>query len=178
MNQELQPAAAGLLRHYRLMATYNLWMNGKIFGVCLEISDTAGKQDLGAYFRSIHGTLNHILWADRAWLGRFGHRPPVTVPIGTGLFHDFAELAAERGHTDADLVCWAGSLQERALTETLVFHSSDGQLRRGPLWLFASHCFNHQTHHRGQVTTLMTQLGFDPGVTDIPAMPGAVGAGP
>ena len=61
--------------HYRALARYNRWMNERLYALCDEIPDADRKRDRGAFFRSIHGTLNHILLADRAWLGRFTGDP-------------------------------------------------------------------------------------------------------
>src|SRR5690606_37886662 len=60
-----------LVDHYRAMARYNRWMNGKLYALAAGLSDADRTRDLGAFFGSIHGTLNHILLADRTWLGRF-----------------------------------------------------------------------------------------------------------
>ncbi|MHB1514117.1 MAG: DinB family protein [Acidiferrobacteraceae bacterium] len=159
--------------HYRLMADYNAWMNCSIYATCARIPDAQRKQDLGAFFRSIHQTLNHILWADRVWMARFtGEAFPIG-KIGEDLFDDFVKLREERNYMDKRISGWTKGLQDGALERELAFPGvTDGRQRRGPLWCFASHLFNHQTHHRGQVTTLMMQLGYDPGVTDIPSMPG------
>jgi uncharacterized damage-inducible protein DinB len=59
------------LSYYQLMADYNHWMNQKLYAICAEIPDEKRKEDLGAFFQSIHGTLNHLLYGDRAWMGRF-----------------------------------------------------------------------------------------------------------
>lgn len=147
-------------------------MNQKLFGICQEIPDALRKRDLGAYFRSIHGTLNHILWADRTWLGRFAGAFEGAWPIGVDVFDDFATLAVERRDTDRELTDWVTRLSPQDLGRRLMFRTSGGKLRRGRLWHFVSHCFNHPMHHRGQVTTLVKQLGHDPGVTDLPATPG------
>lgn len=160
---------------YRLMAEYNRWMNGKLYAVCSDIADEKRKADLGAFFRSIHGTLNHILWADRLWLRRFDvHAYPMT-PMGQDLYADFSQLRAEREQTDALIRQWVEGLRDEWLAQRFEFTSlSDGKTRRASMWVFMTQFFNHQTHHRGQVTTLIKQLGYEPGITDIPWMPGAM----
>lgn len=164
-----------MVRHYRLMADYNAWMNRRLYAVCSDIPDQQRKEDLGAFFKSIHGTLNHILWGDRAWMGRFtGDAFPVG-RMGEDLFDDFARLREARESMDVRIIAWTQTLTLEDLNRKLVFRSlTDGKQRRASLWCFASHLFNHQTHHRGQITTLMKQLGCDPGITDIPYMPGVV----
>ena len=100
---------------YRLMAAYNRWMNGKLYAVWSDIPDEKRKADLGAFFRSIHSTLNHILWADRLWLRRFETRAYPMMPIGQDLYADFSELRAEREKTDTLILQWVGGLCEERL---------------------------------------------------------------
>jgi uncharacterized damage-inducible protein DinB len=91
------------------------------------------------------------------------------------LFDGFAQLSAAREDADRRLVDWAGQLAQRWLDSTLEHRAaSDGRLRRMPASIAATHLFNHAAHHRGQLTTLMKQAGVDPGVTDLPFMPGVV----
>jgi uncharacterized damage-inducible protein DinB len=158
-------------KQYQLMARYNRWMNRKLYAICANIADADRKKDLGAFFKSIHGTLNHLLYGDRAWMGRFTGQPFVTV-IGQELYADFAELRRERENTDAAILTWSENLDPQWLAADFTYTSSvDGKTRVLPAWMLVTHLFNHQTHHRGQVTTLIKQLGHDPGETDIPWMP-------
>jgi uncharacterized damage-inducible protein DinB len=169
-----------LVDHYRALAAYNRWTNEKVYATAAELPDADRRRDLGAFFHSIHGTLNHLLLADRAWLWRFTRDPEVAEsrdragkPIAmTGrldqeLYADFDELRAERTKTDAHIVAWAAGLAEARLSETLEYETYAGVPYEHALWWAVSHFFNHQTHHRGQVTTLLVQLGRDPGVTDL-----------
>lgn len=155
-----------------LMAEYNRWMNTKVFAACRPLSDEERKRDRGAFFQSIHGTLNHLLWADRAFLSRL---LAWDLPIGSPrdvLFAEFEPMAAERERLDGILLEWAQNLPEGALAETYELNSVTYQRRRRmPRYLLVVQMFNHQTHHRGQLTTLLTQLGCDIGSTDLPFMP-------
>jgi len=155
------------------MARYNRWMNERLYAVCATMSDTERKRDRGAFFGSIHGTLNHLLWGDRMWLGRIVG-PPCTYPqFGADMFERFVDLVRERESTDAALSRWADEVSEEWLGKPLVYTSVvDGKIRRLPAWIAAAHMFNHGTHHRGQLTTLLKQAGVDPGVTDLPWVPG------
>ncbi|PKN54131.1 MAG: damage-inducible protein DinB [Deltaproteobacteria bacterium HGW-Deltaproteobacteria-14] len=159
------------------LARYNRWMNDKLYGLAATLSDEARKRDRSAFFKSIHGTFNHILLADRVWLARF---EGVTVPegfIGPGgirsleqeLYADFADLRRERALTDNELSGWISRLTPERLAAPFAYVRR-GQRQESPLWWAVAHVFNHQTHHRGQVTTLLTQQGCDPGVTDLFAM--------
>ena len=159
------------------LARYNRWMNDKLYAVTATLSDETRKRDVGAFFKSIHGTLNHLLLADRVWLGRVTGAAVPSGFMGPGgirtldqeLYSDFEDLRRERALTDDELSAWVSRLTEERLAGPLVFMRR-GQQQEAPLWSVVAHLFNHQTHHRGQITTLLTQQGVDPGVTDLFAM--------
>lgn len=159
----------------RLLARYNRWINERLYALAADMPDAQRKEDRGAFFGSIHRTLNHILWGDRIWLGRFTGEPCHVPPYGTDMYEDFATLRAERDATDTRILAWAGALDAAWLETTLEYRAaSDGKLRAVPAWVVAAHLFQHATHHRGQVTTLLKQSGRDPGVTDLQYLPGVV----
>ena len=162
----------------RAMARYNRWMNERLYACCARLTDAERKADMRAFFRSIHGTLNHLLLGDRIWLARFAGREYRTASLAEELYADFDELRRERVQTDAAIEAWAAALDEGALAAELSYRSFvDPAPRRCALWLAATHFFNHQTHHRGQLTTLLFQRGIDPGVTDLVWLPGVVTSG-
>jgi uncharacterized damage-inducible protein DinB len=159
------------------LARYNRWMNDKLYALAATLGDDARKRDCGAFFKSIHGTFNHLLLADRVWLARF---TGVIVPdelMGPGgirsldqeLYSDFEELRRQRVMTDDELAAWSSGLTLEQLAGPLVY-TRRGHKQECPLWQAVAHLFNHQTHHRGQITALLTQQGCDPGVTDLVAM--------
>jgi uncharacterized damage-inducible protein DinB len=158
---------------FRLMAAYNRWMNGKVYDAAARLSDEERKRDLGAYFRSVHGTLNHLLWGDLMWMSRFDGGVKPNTRIDEPVHADFALLRRDREATDQRIATWADALKPEWLVQMLEWKSGiDGRTRRLPRWVVGTQLFNHQTHHRGQVTTLLKQLGQDPGETDIPWLPG------
>ena len=157
----------------RTLARYNRWMNAKLYDCAAKLDDATRKEDVGAFFKSIHGTLNHLLLGDRVWMGRFVGPLFVPASLGQELYADFNELRREREATDAAIEAFAGSLTEARIGTTLSYTSISNPAPRTIALGFAlAHFFNHQTHHRGQVTTLLTQMGLDIGTTDIPFMPG------
>jgi uncharacterized damage-inducible protein DinB len=159
--------------HAITMAAYNRWMNEKLYALCAGLTDGERKRDVKAFFKSIHGTLNHLLLADRLWLGRFTREPFVATSLDAELYGDFDELRRERAATDTAIEDWSASLSERDLARELAYTSmANPQPKRFPLWLATVHFFNHQTHHRGQLTTLLSQRGLEPGVTDLLWLPG------
>jgi uncharacterized damage-inducible protein DinB len=159
----------------RLSAAYNIWMNDKLYGVCAALPDDERKRDRGAFFRSIHGTLNHLLLADLVWMGRFDGRTFAAKRLDEELYASFDELRARRAELDERIRLWAERLTEAELESKLVFTSIvDKQQRSVTLWKVVLHFFNHQTHHRGQLTTLLHQAGVDYGATDLLWMPGVL----
>jgi uncharacterized damage-inducible protein DinB len=156
-----------------VMSRYNHWMNERLYAAIAELPSEERSRDRRAFFASIMGTLNHLLWADRMWLGRF-IGPPCGIPaFGADMFADFEELRSERDITDRAMLEWSGNLSSEWLASTLEYTSKvDGKMRRIAAALAAVHLFNHGIHHRGQLSTLMSQAGIDPGVTDLPWLPG------
>lgn len=154
------------------MARYNAWMNERLYESCAKLSDEERKRDVGAFFKSIHGTLNHIMVADSIWMGRFTGKPFRVPSLATELYADFDELRRQRAATDAAIAEWTAALKEEDLAGTLTYTTIvEPQTLSTPLWFAVAHFFNHQTHHRGQVTTLLMQRGIDPGVTDLMWLP-------
>ncbi|MDP2715810.1 DinB family protein [Rheinheimera sp.] len=165
----------------RGFAKYNREFNARLFKLAAGLSDNERKKDLGAFFGSVHGTLNHILLADRIWLGRFANAFSAMASLQQAdlvqqfgslrdeLYADFTELSTQRLATDEVITQFADELTDAQLASTMKYSNSQGQLREHPTWVALAHMFNHQTHHRGQLTTLLHQLGHDVGVTDFVA---------
>jgi len=156
-----------------VLAQYNAWMNGKLYEVCGTMSDEERKRDRGAFFHSIHGTLNHILLADSIWMGRFEGEPFAFRGLDQELHASFDELRTSRAAMDERIERWAQGLTDAALAAKLEFTSAITKRTHAPtLWTVVLHFFNHQTHHRGQLTTLLSQAGVDYGTTDLFLLPG------
>ena len=154
------------------MAAYNGWMNRQVYEAAAKLPDSERKADRGAFFGSIHSTLNHLLWGDRLWLGRFNGRSYPVGAIGVDLHAEFDALLDARRFMDDEISEWAAQVDGDQLAGPLTWYSgvAKRELTR-PRWLCVTQMFNHQTHHRGQVTTLLKQAGVDPGVTDLPWAP-------
>lgn len=157
----------------QLLARYGRWMNERMLASLATMPDGERKRDRGAFFGSIHRTLNHLVWADSIWVARFTGATYAERAYGADLFDGFEALAAAREATDRAVLDWAGQLDTSWLSSPLEYRSAgDGRLRRLPAWIAATHVFNHATHHRGQLTTLIKQAGADPGATDLALLPG------
>lgn len=154
------------------MTNYNAWMNVALYDVCESLTEEERRQTFAVYFESVHGTLNHLLYADRMWLGRLTGEPYTATTYGQEIYSGFAELRRERIKTDEAIAHWVDSLTEERLAETFTFRSAvDGITRTNPMGVIVLHFFNHQTHHRGQLSALIALLGKEPMVTDILWMP-------
>ena len=163
------------VEYCRLLARHNRWMNERMYAAASAMTDEERKRDRGAFFGSLHRTLNHILWGDRVWLGRFVGAPFEVAAYGADMHPSFEELARERETADTMILDWAGKLTPAWLDGTLSYRrSSDGGRRELPAWIAATHLYQHAVHHRGQATTLLMQAGHDMGATDLPYLPGIV----
>jgi uncharacterized damage-inducible protein DinB len=156
--------------YVRLMAEYNAEMNRRLYAAASRLTDAERKADRGAFWRSIHGTLTHILWGDTQWMSRFDTwpKPEVGQKQSAGMVDDFATLQSRRVTADTGIIAWANGVDDAWLADDLVWFSGSAgmEMRRqkGPLVV---HFFNHQTHHRGQVHALLTACGQDTGDTDL-----------
>lgn len=153
------------------MARYNEWQNRNLYGAADQIGDAERKRERGAFFGSIHGTLNHLLWGDQIWMSRFAGMPKPEGGIAgsTTRFPDWEDLKRERVAFDRAIIDWAEKLDPHWFESDLVYFSGAAQREiRRPKWLLVTHMFNHQTHHRGQVHCMLTQSGVKPGDTDLP----------
>lgn len=169
------------LGHFRIMAPYNAWMNAKVYDAAERLTAEELARDRGAFFGSIIGTLNHIAEADLIWLGRLAQHPifigrldlaglPRSDNVEAIVSGDIAKLRPIRERIDRLIVNFINSLSESDVDGVLEYRRANGTRYRKPLTSVLSHLFNHQTHHRGQITTLLTQAGIDVGVTDLLAL--------
>ena len=171
-----------LKQNFELMAKYNKWMNKQVYTAALTLDAPQLIEDRGAFFGSILGSLNHILVGDIVWLKRFSEHPnnytslqplsSVSKPLALTemLYSDFNELLKARIKMDELIVQFAMEVSEQDYELELSFNNMKGQAFKQKFGFLAQHFYNHQTHHRGQVTTLLSQLGIDVGVTDLLAL--------
>ncbi len=168
------------LANYQFLARYNQWFNERLYTACENLSDEERKRDRGAFFGSIEATLTHLVWADKMWLGRFANQgqhfaalPPALLALPPGasyatpLYSDFPALHMARMELDTAIRTWLADMPADFLQSTMRYSNTKGVQRAHPAWQALTHLFNHQTHHRGQVTTLVAQAGVDVGTTDL-----------
>jgi len=156
--------------YVRVMAAYNSEMNRRIYAGAAHLTDEQRRQDRGLFWKSLHGTLCHLLWGDRQWMSRLDGWPPNTIPNPQSptLIHDFDELRTERFKADAKMEDFASRIDEAWLDEDLRWYSGSAkkEMTKAKRGLMV-HFFNHQTHHRGQAHAALTAFGVDPGDTDL-----------
>lgn len=165
--------------HIVLMASYNTWINTKLYDAASRLSTEEFARDRGAFFGSILGTLNHVAVADTIWLKRFSTHPsqhsallpipalPTPKALDELLFDNLTELREYRQRLDDVIVNWSTELTETDLSHILRYTNMQGVATNKSFRNVIMHFFNHQTHHRGQATTLLFQAGQDVGVTDL-----------
>lgn len=165
-----------------LMAEYNLWMNAKLYDAAAKITEPQLFEDRKAFFGSLFDTLNHIAVADTIWLHRFATQPglnrlqegmkPFARPasLRERLAESLPALREYREKLDAVFTDFSSRITQDQLAGTLRYTTTDGKQQAKPLGPLLQHLFNHQTHHRGQASTLLFQAGVDVGVTDLAAM--------
>lgn len=147
--------------HYEMFAAYNRWANRRLYDRAALLADADYRADRGAFFGSVHATLNHLLVTDRIWMRRFSGEGETYPRLDLILHEDFSGLREAREAEDERIVSWFGSLDDRALQGTFTYRpvSRPEQEITQPLGPALAHFFNHQTHHRGQVHAVMTGIG-------------------
>jgi uncharacterized damage-inducible protein DinB len=148
--------------HFALLAAYNAWCNERIYAAAAQLSDADYRADRGAFFKSVHGTLNHILVADRVWLKRFTGQGEAPTRLDAILYDNLADLRQARQAEDARIIGYIDGLSEAGLSGHIRFRTmSNPEDIEQPLATALIHFFNHQTHHRGQTHGLLTGFGLE-----------------
>lgn len=145
--------------HFQMLAGYNAWANARLYDAAAELTDGQYRQDRGAFFKSVHGTLNHLLTTDRIWMQRITGQGNAPDRLDTILFEDLPGLRAAREAEDQRIIDHIGGLDEKALDGVIRYRRvSTPELFEQALSPALAHLFNHQTHHRGQAHALLTTL--------------------
>ena len=146
--------------HFSMFAGYNAWANERIYRAAKALSHADFTADQGAFFRSVCGTLNHLVVTDRIWLRRLTADGPVQTRLDEVLSEDIGELAALRRAEDERLSDFVARQDEATLAARFSYRTITGPADLTQTVASAlAHLFNHQTHHRGQATVLLTRIG-------------------
>jgi uncharacterized damage-inducible protein DinB len=154
------------LEGIRLLYDYNAWANNRTLESCATLSDEEFSRDLSSSFRSVRDTLVHIFWGEWLWLERWHGRSPTAMPAAA----DFPNLAAVRTRMegiDRELIDFVSGLEADGLARIVEHKTTAGVPQAQPLWHMLQHLANHGTYHRGQVATMLRQLGAKPQATDL-----------
>ena len=154
--------------HFQMMARYGAWANKRLAGACQSLSTEAYHKERGAFFGSIHGTLNHILAGDRIWFGRITGIDSGITSLDAQLFDTFDDLSQARENEDLRIQTIIDEMTDQAYSGMLAYSLIVApEPMNTPMSQVLTHVFNHATHHRGQVHTLLSQAAGDPPPLDL-----------
>lgn len=148
-------------------ARYNRLANEALYAACAQLSGAEYRRDLGAFFGSVHGTLNHLLLGDRIWMARLEGGSHVSTDLDAILFEKFEALRVAREQMDRRIEQFFADLPHGFESRAVHYINNAGLDTEDPLLVVLPHFFNHQTHHRAQVHTLLSQLGYKPPSLDL-----------
>jgi uncharacterized damage-inducible protein DinB len=145
--------------HFEMFAAYNRWANERLYGAARTLARADYLADHGAFFGSLNATLNHLLVTDRIWMRRFSGEGPVHAVLNEVLTDDLDELTTLRASEDARLVAYVDKLDEATIAGQFTYLPITNPVEiTQPLGPALAHLFNHQTHHRGQATVILTRI--------------------
>jgi uncharacterized damage-inducible protein DinB len=146
--------------HFSMFAQYNRWANERLYEAVARTSDADYRADHGAFFGSLHATLNHLVVTDRIWMRRFTGEGPVHTRLNEIAYDDLTSLGAARRDEDERIIFYVDTLAESDIAATFTYRPISNPVDvTQPLGPALAHLFNHQTHHRGQAHCLLTIIG-------------------
>ncbi len=152
--------------HFDRLALYNRWANRRLYETAAALTDAQFREDRGAFFGSVLGTLNHLLVADQIWLERIEGTGPKHSALNLILHDDFAALRAAREAEDERVIRVVAAQPEERFEAIFAYTNTAGVSQELPFAPVLTHIFNHQTHHRGQAHTLLSQFGLKAPIID------------
>ena len=156
------------ITNFQLLANFNTWANTKIFSACKELDDTEYKKDRKAFFSSIHGTLNHLLVVDRAYIFHIERKDHGLKSLDQILYENLFQLEEARIKEDKRLVDLVNNLSEESIHKEITYNGFETGKTTHTINIILLSMFNHQTHHRGQIHNMLSQAGIKPPQIDIP----------
>lgn len=147
--------------HFLRMARYHVWATRRLLGAVAAVSDADHHRDVGLFFKSIHGTQNHLLLAEhRLWFPRFAHGDSPRLALDTEIESDRQALAQALLQAAQAWEPLISAWSEERFDGLLHYHTSKGLPQSLPFAATLAHVFNHGTHHRGQITAALTHMGY------------------
>lgn len=141
------------------MARYNAWANTRLYAAARALPDEAYRRHVGAFFGSLHGTLNHLMVADRIWMHRLTGTGDLPTRLNAIVHEDLPGLWAARQAEDERIIRYVSHIGDDTLAKTLDYATTTGVPQQSRIGDILAHLFNHQTHHRGQAHTILSLLG-------------------
>jgi uncharacterized damage-inducible protein DinB len=151
---------------FRLLYDYNAWADHRTLEACAELSEEQFTRDLGSSFRSVRDTLVHIMQVEWLWLERWHGRSPTSF-AANGEYSNVASVRSRWLEIERDLLDYVASLTSEEVQRVVRHQTTAGVPQAQPLWQMLQHLVNHGTYHRGQVATMLRQLGAKPLATDL-----------
>lgn len=155
--------------YFKTLVRYNAWANTRLSESAMGLDDEDFDLDRGAFFGSLHGTLDHILLVDRIWRGRITGSLYPFESLADSVTTDRAAYVAAREAEDATWIDFVDGLTDADMDRSITYITSTGEQGTDPLYILFQHTFNHATHHRGQAHALMSQVPVDPPPLDFVA---------
>lgn len=151
---------------FRVLYEYNAWANRRLLEACAALTPEQFLQDMKSSFASVRDTWAHVYGAEFIWLERWNARAPSGLPKPTD-FSTFESIRHKLTEMDSALIEFVSRLTPEILSRTLNYKLMNGTPQSGPLGPMLQHLANHSTYHRGQITTMLRQLGLKAASTDL-----------
>lgn len=145
----------------RTLFEHNYWARDRQLADCKQLTLDQFTKPMGSSFSSVRDTMAHLVGVEKIWLQRWQGETPKTF-ITPNDITDFDELTRTWLRVEQEMRAYLSKITEEKLNELLTFTSISGKVWSYPLWKFHLHLINHQNYHRGQITTLLRQLGATP----------------
>jgi uncharacterized damage-inducible protein DinB len=142
--------------YFQQLASYNRWANARLYAAALALNEVDYRRDVGAFFKSLHGTLNHLLLTDQLWLKRLTGNGDHPAALDAIIHEDRLALTLARADEDDRIVSYVESLDETSFHGMHQYANSAGKVFEQARFHILAHLFNHQTHHRGQAHTVLS----------------------
>jgi uncharacterized damage-inducible protein DinB len=163
--------------YFEQRAAYNRWANARLYQAALALSDDDYRRDVGAFFKSMHGTLNHLLLTDRLWMKRLTGEGDHPDKLNAIIHEERRALALARAEEDDRIVRYIAGLDMAGFEQVQPYKNTAGKAFEAKRRDILAHLFNHQTHHRGQAHTILSIVtGQEPPSLDLLLMQRGAGA--
>ena len=145
----------------RTLLDYHYWARDRVLDALEPLTPEQLTRDMGNSFKSIHETVAHIYAAEWAWHERWHGRSP-TALLPADQFPDLASIRRQWSELEAKMRSYVDGLSDDGASRVIEYKLLSSQAGSSPVWQMLQHVVNHASYHRGQVTTMLRQLGAQP----------------